>query len=451
MAASVVNQSSQYAGATTRIIAAKALQETQRYLVLYQFADKETMQHGHGVTWSAIRWSRLALPQYPVAEGVPPPALQMSFTQVTGSATQWAGRLVFTDVSLITTQQNLIREGSRLLGMQLGEMKERNGMVALMSGTQVNYANSVGSRASIAAGDNLNPTDVSRTFTNLVNLGVPMWNGQTGEDVQRSIDYNARASEKTIKGVEHLVAIGNAFPLDDLANNPTVVATWQRQDINRLYINEMGYWKGITFCRSNMIPSFTGIAQVNGANAVGDLASATYTIQVTGWDNQNFYESQIYQVSADVVVTTGGISLTTPSTAGFTYAVYIGIGAGAAPANLGLTSSTSAPTTGPFAGQAIGIPPSTTLTLTGIGSMAIPPAAPATGVTVWPTFIFGMNAFACLKLEGVQWNRLMDADKSDPHNQLRSIGWKVFEGWVIKDQRFLARIETTASNTGAFA
>lgn len=450
MAASVVNQSSAYAGATTRIIAAKALQESQRYLVVYNFADKVTMEHGHGVTWSAIRWSRLPLPQSPIAEGVPPPANALAFTQVTGSAVQWAGRLVFTDVSLITTQQNLINEGSRMLGMQLAEMKERNGFVALMSGTQVNYANSVGARASLAAGDNLNPTDVSRTFSNMVNLGVPMWNGQTGEDVQRSIDYTARASEKTIKGVEHLVAIGNAFPLDDLAQNPTVVNTWMRSDVNRLYINEMGYWKGITFCRSNMVPSFTGVAQVNGANAVGSLTTATYTIQVTGWDNQNFYESRIYQVSADVAVTTGGISLTTPSTPGFTYAVYIGVGASAAPANLALTSSLSAPATGPFAGQAIGLPPATSVTLTGIGSMAIPPAAPDTGITVWPTFIFGQNSFACLKLEGVQWNRLMDADKSDPHNQLRSIGWKVFEGWVIKDQRFLARIETTASNTGAF-
>ncbi len=444
-----VNVSSQYAGATTRVIARKALEETQRYLVIYQFSDKETMDHGHGVTWSAIRWSRLPLPQYPVAEGVAPPANQLSFTQVMGSAVQWAGRLVFTDVSLITTQQSLITEGSRMLGMQLGEMKERNGMVALMSGTQVNYANAVGARASLAAGDNLDPTVVTRTFANMVNLGVHMWNGQTGEDVQRSIDYNARASEKTIKGVEHLVAVGNAFPLDDLANNPTVVAAWQRSDINRLYINEMGYWKGITFCRSNMIPTFTGVAQVNGTNGVGSLGTATYTIQITGWDNQNFYESRIYQLSTDVSVTTGGINVTMPTTPGFTYAVYVGVGTGAATSNLGLT--TSGPTTGPFSGQAIGIAPGPAVVITGLGSMAIPPAAPATGITVYPTFIFGKSAFACLKLEGVSWNKLMDADKSDPHNQLRSIGWKVFEGWVIKDQRYLARIESTASNTGTWA
>jgi hypothetical protein len=447
--ASTVNVSSQYAGATTRVIASRALKETQRYLILYQFADKETMQHGHGVTWSAIRWSRLPLPQTPVAEGTPPPANQLSFTQVTGSAVQWAGRLVFTDVSLITTQQSLISEGSRMLGMQLAEMKERNGFVALMGGTQVNYANSVGARASLAAGDNLNPTDVNRTMANMKNLGVWLWNGQEGEDVQRSIDYTARQSEKTIKGVQHLVAIGSVFPLEDLRNNPTVVTAWQRSDINRLYINEMGYWGGITFCESNMIPTFTGVAQVNGTNGVGSLTTATYTIQVTGWDDQNFYESRIYQVSTDISVTTGGINVTVPSTPGFTYAVYVGVGSGAAPANLGVT--TSGPSSGPFQGQAIGIAPGTAVVITDIGSMAIPPAAPATGITVYPTFIFGKNSFACLKLEGVSWNRLMDADKSDPHNQLRSIGWKVFEGWVIKDQRYVCRLETTASNTGTFA
>jgi len=442
------NTSPQYAAITTRVIAGKALQETQRYLVLYQFSDKETLEHGHGVTWSALRWSRLPLPQYPVAEGVPPPANTLAFTQVMGSAVQWAGRLLFTDVSIITTQQNLIGEGSRMLGMQLGEMKERNGMVALMAGTQVNYANAVGARASLGAGDNLNPTDVSRTFANLVNLGVPMWNGQTGEDVQRSIDYNARASEKTIKNVEHLVAIGNAFPLDDLANNPAVVAAWQRSDVNRLYINEMGYWKGITFCRSNMVPTFTGFAQVNGTPGAGSLANGTYTIQVTGWDTNNNYESRIYQLSADIAVIAGGINVTVPSTAGFTYAVYVGVGSGAAATQLGQT--TSGPSTGPYQGQSIGIAPGTAVVITALGSMAIPPAAPTTGQTVYPTFIFGKSAFACLKLEGVSWNRLMDADKSDPHNQLRSIGWKVFEGWVIKDQRFLARIETTASNSGTW-
>ena len=449
MANSSPNVSSQFAGATTRIIARDALEQTQRYLVLYQFADKKTIPHGHGVQWEAIRWNYMPLPRFPTAEGVPPPANALDYTRVTGTAVQWAGRWVGTDVATITTQQDLMKTAGKQLGMQHAQLKERNGFVNLMGGTQVNYANSVGARASLAATDVLNPTDVNRTFANLANLGAPMWNGQTGETVQRSIDYTARQSEKTIRGVEHLVAIGSIFPLEDLRNNPVVVNAWSRSDVNRLYINEMGYWSGITFCVSNMAPTFTGVAQVNGANAVGNLTTGTYTIQVTGWDNQNFYESRIYQLSTDVTVTTGGISLTTPSTAGFTYAVYVGVGTGALPTNLGLT--TSGPSSGSFAGQAIELPPSTAITITGLGAQMIPPAAPATEVTVYPIFIFGQEAFACLKLEGVQWLRPTGPDKADQLDQIRVIGYKFMEGWTILDQRKMARIEVAASNTGAFA
>jgi len=142
------------------------------------------------------------------------------------------------------------------------------------------------------------------------------------------------------------------------------------------------------------------------------------------------------------------ILITTPSTAGFTYAVYVSQPGSTAILNLGL--STQGPQVGPYAGQAIQIPPSTAVTVTGVGLFQVPPAAPATGVVVFPTFVFGQRSFACLKLEEVQWNRLYNADKSDPHNQRRVIGYKYFEGWVILNQQFLARIESTASNTGAF-
>ena len=187
---------------------------------------------------------------------------------------------------------------------------------------------------------------------------------------------------------------------------------------------------------------------MQGANAAGSLATATYTVQVTGWDNQNFYESRIYQLSNDISVTTGGIVVTTPSTAGFTYAIYVGVGTAAAPVNLGLTSA--GPSSGPYTGQAIQLPPSTVVTITGLGLYQIPPSAPATGVTVYPTYVFGKDAFATLKLMNVEWNRLYNADKSDPHNQLRVIGYKYMEGWVVTQPQFIARIESTASSTGTF-
>lgn len=440
--------STAFAATIERKIDRKALEVSQRYLVLHGFADKKTLDKKHGITWTAIRWNRLPLPQAPIAEGVPPNPNSLSFTQVTGAALQWAGRVVFTDVAVTTTQWDLMEEATERLGMQIAETKERNGFQVLSSGTQVNYVNTRGARANLVAGDALDPNTVTRTQTDMKLLGAPLWNGQTGETIKRSIDHTARESEKTIKGAQHLVAIADPRVLQDLRSNPTVVQTWQFSDHNRMYINEMGYWSGITFCESNMMPNWTGIAQVNGANAVGSLATGTYTVQVTGWDNQNFYESQIYQVSADVAVTTGGISLTMPPTPGYTYAVYVGVGTGAAPFQLGLAAA--GPATGPYTGQAITLAPSAAVTITGLGLPQIPPAAPATGVTVYRTYCFGQRAFAALKLEDVSWTRLTEADKADPHNQLRVIGWKYFEGWVVLNQQFLCGIESTASNTGSF-
>ncbi len=446
--ATTVNTSSEYAGLTTRFIAEKALEQTQRQLVLYQFADKKTIPKGHGVQWEAIRWNYMRLPRFPTAEGVPPASNSLDYTQVTGTAVQWAGRWVGTDVAMVTSPKDLMKTAASQLAMQLAQTKERNGWVAAMSGSQVNYANSVGSRAALAATDVLNPTDVRRTYANLYNLGAQLWNGQDGENVERGIDYTQRQAGKSIPGVEHYVALGSIFALEDLASNPTVQTAWSRNDTNKLYINQMGYWGGITFCSTNMGPSFTGIAQVNGANAVGSLTTGTYTIVVTGWDDQNFYESRVYQLSTDVSVTTGGISLTTPSTTGFTYAVYVGVGTGALPATLGLT--TSGPSDGSFAGQAIEIPPATAVTITGLGASMIPPAAPATDVTVYPVLVFGREAFACLKLSGVEWLRPTGPDKSDQLDQLRVVGWKMMDGWTILDQRKMARIECAVSSTGVF-
>ena len=111
-----------------------------------------------------------------------------------------------------------------------------------------------------------------------------------------------------------------------------------------------------------------------------------------------------------------------PATAGFTYSVYVGTTN--TPFNLGL--SASGPTVGPLAGQATQLAPGAVVTVTGIGLAQTPPAALATGVTVYPTFIFGRGAYAQVVLDSVKMTYLKEPDKSDPLNQLRVIGWKNF-------------------------
>ncbi len=75
----------------------------------------------------------------------------------------------------------------------------------------------------------------------------------------------------------------------------------------------------------------------------------------------------------------------------------------------------------------------------------MPPAAPATGVTVYPTFIFGRGAYAQVVLDNVKFTYLKEADKSDALNQLRVLGWKNFYGTLIQNSQFFMRIESTSA------
>jgi hypothetical protein len=83
--------------------------------------------------------------------------------------------------------------------------------------------------------------------------------------------------------------------------------------------------------------------------------------------------------------------------------------------------------------------------VTGIGPAQVPPAAPATGITVYPSYIFGRGSYAQVVLDEVKFTYLKDADKSDPINQLRIVGWKAMYGTLIQNNQFAMRVEATTS------
>ena len=197
------------------------------------------------------------------------------------------------------------------------------------------------------------------------------------------------------------------------------------------------------------MPSFTGVAAIiPTAGTAGSLATNTYYFTVTASDTQNQYESRVYQVSTGIAVTgpNGSVSVVLPNIVGFTFNVYTGTTA--SPANLAL--SASGPTVGPLAGQATQLAPNQTVIITGTGVAQTPPAAPATGLTVYPTFVIGRGAYAQVMLDDVKFTYLTGADKSDPLNQLRVLGWKAFYGTLLVNQLFFARIESVSAYTSAF-
>jgi len=446
----VANVASQFSGDVTTYIAAKTLPLARRQLVVYQFGDPATLPKGMGTTYTASRYNRVPLPFAPLAEGVPPQGQTMTLQQVTAQAQQWGDKVTITDVAEMTIKHPLFKKAIELVALQLAETMERNTFVNLLAGSQINYVNSRGARASLVAGDVINPHEINRANAILETLGAPRYMGDEITDMKIDADAGGAKASSNPRKMPHYVAVMHPLVIGDFRENQTVITAWSYSDLNRLYNYEAGEWGGIRFCKTNMVPSWTGIAQVNGAAvAGGSLAAATYTIQITGQDTQNQYESAIYQLSANIVVgANGAIQFTTPNTPGFTYNCYIGVGAGAAPFNLGV--SAQGPLQGPLQGQATQLPPNTVCTVTAIGAAQVPPAAPATGVTVYPTFIFGRGAYAQVVLDNAKFTYLKEADKSDPLNQLRVVGWKNFYGTLISNAQFMMRIESTSAFSTTF-
>ena len=441
--------SGQFSSDIEAYIAEKTLPLARRQLVVYQFGDPLTLPKGRGTTYTATRYLRVPLPYAPLSEGVPPIGETMTIQQVSATAQQWGDKVTITDVAELTIKHPLFKKAIELVGLQISETLERNTFNNLMGGTQINYVNSRGARGSLVAGDVLNIHEVNRMVGALFTLGAPRFMGDEQTDQKIAADAGQSKVSSNPRGNPHYTAVIHPLVEQDMRENSTVVTAWSYSDVNRLYNDELGEFGGLRFCRSNMVPTYVGVAQVNGTpTSAGSLATGAYYVQATASDTQNQYESRVYAVSGAVAVVgpNGSIAVTLPTVAGFTFNVYVGTTT--SPANLG--TCVLGPTSGPLQGQATQLAGGQTVTITGTGVAQTPPAAPAAGVTVYPCFVFGRGAYGQVMLDDVRISYLKDADKSDPLNQLRIVGWKVFYGTLIQNQQFFGRIECTSNFSATF-
>lgn len=431
-------------------LADETLPLARRQLVAYQFGDPLTLPKGRGTAYTATRYNRVPLPYAPLSEGVPPIGQAMTISQVSATAQQWGDKITITDVGELTIKHPLFVKAKELLGLQIAETFERNTFNALLAGPQINYVNSRGSRGALLAGDVLNPHEVTRATAILETLGAPRFDGDEMTDTRLEADAGGARASANPRKMPHYASICHTLVVADMRENPTINQAWTYSDLNRLYNYELGEWAGIRFTRSNLVPTFTGVtALVATAGAGGSLAAGTYSVQVTASDVQNQYESRIYGVQTGLVVgANGSINVPLPVLANFTFSVYINGSNSNPPFNLGV--STAGPTVGPLAGQATQLAPNQTVVVTAVGIPQVPPAPPANGITVFPTFIFGRGGYGQVKLDDVRFTYLKDADKSDPLNQLRVVGWKAFYGTLLENVQFFMRVESTSTFSVTF-
>lgn len=421
----------------------------RRQLIAYQFGKPLKLDINRGTTYTATRYERLPLPFAPLQEGVAPVGEAMTIRQVTATAQQWGDRVIITDVANLTVFHPVFQQAIQLIGIQLPETLERNTLNTLLSGTQINYANGRTSRATLIGSDVMNPHEINRVVGSLQSYGAPRFMGDEREDMM--IEAGANRPSRSPKVSQHYVALVHPLVAQDMGENATIVTAWSFSDKDRLYNNELGPFRGARFVETNMMPYWVGNALITGtAGTAGNLAtSATYNIIVTASPSQTSVEQQIYQVSGNISVTgpTGSISVTLPTLANYTFSIYIGTSA--SPSNLAL--SASGPTSGPLAGQATQLASGSTVILTGIGTAQTPPAAPATGITVFPTIFVANQSYGQVLLENPEYHYLTGADKSDPNNQTRVVSWKVFYGTIILNQGFMVRTESSSAFTVGYS
>ena len=445
------NFSSSFQADIENYIADKTLPLARRQLIVYQFGDPLTLPKGRGQTYTATRFNRVPLPYAPLSEGVAPVGETMTISQVTAVALQWGDRITLTDVAELTIKHPLFRKAIELLGLQVAETYERNTFNNLMGGAQVNFVNSRGARGSLVAGDVLNVHEINRASAMLIALGAPRFMGDEMTDTKLDADAGGSRASENPRRMPHYVAVIHPFVEGDLRENQSIQYAWSHSDINRLYNYEVGEWSGIRFAASNLVPSFTGNAAITGTpvGSGGTFGAGNYVIQVTASDTQNQYESQVYAVSgAFTLVGNGSATVVLPTLAGYTFNIYVSQAGSTTPVNLALT--TAGPTSGPLQGQATQLAGGQTVTITGVGAAQVPPAAPGTGVTIYPSFIFGRGAYGQIVLDDTKFTYLKEADKSDPLNQLRVVGWKSMYGTILLNQQFMMRIESTSAFNATF-
>jgi len=447
------NSASSYTSDIESYIATETLPLLRKQLVVYRLGDPLTLPKGRGTSYTATRFNRVPLPFQPLSEGVAPPGEYMTLAQITATAQQWGDRIIITDVAELTIKHPLFQKATELTALQISETLERNCFNSLLAGTQVDYVNARTARASLTSTDVVSGTIFNRVFAQLHTLGAPRYSGDEQTDVILEADSGGAKASSSPRGMPHYICVMHPLVQADLYADTTIITAMSYSDINRLYNFEFGEWRGCRFCMSNMVPFWTGYAAATATDggSGGTALNGTYAVQVTGSDIQNQYESYVCAKQTGLSVTSGHtITLTTPSDTNYTYNVYVSAAGSTVMGNLGLCAS--GPSWGPYTGQAIQLPAATSVTITGLGMAQTPPAYPGntTGLTVYPTFVFGRGAYGQVMLDDVSFSYLKEADKSDPLNQLRMLGWKTYYGTLLENNQFMARIESVSGYSTTF-
>ncbi len=405
-------------------IAMQTYKLAEKHLRIGKYATKYQLPQRMGKTLRIVRHSRLTLPRTKLTEGSAPATVALSIENVDVTTEQWGIVVLLTDVVMITTKHPALNVAVSRTALAMAEVLEREQAVMLLAGTAVVYPGTVTTRPGISSADHVDTATVLKATTQL------RTNGALESDGGLFSGVLSPAQEGDI--------LGSDQTFKDAANFANVKA---------LQFGEIGVWMGVRWARGNFLPIFAGVpaptgvaatseraqAVANAAPSDGTFAGVSVKIVVVARDISSDYERKISQTSAAITVAlvSDNVDVTVPSSSNYTYDVYSDDGAAG---SMLLFSSRNAA--------------SATVSVTGIGTGSAAPSAPANGREVFVAWIFGVDAFGRVELNGMSLQSYITpagASFSNPLAQGRKIGSKIMWKSFIIDNNYFVRLESSST------
>jgi N4-gp56 family major capsid protein len=431
--ADVINNFSSLSNDAPNVMITKRMYDlAERNLALGQFAKDYELENYMSKTMRIVRYNRFNLPVAQIVEGVAPDSVGLGFTFVDVTVEQWGIVALLTDVGILTITHPILEIAIERCALAISELTERENAKVLLTGTSAIYGNGgVTTRASIVntgspKTDRLTTSTVINATVQLRAQGAPSWDGELyGGVIQPQQEGDLLAADTTFQNASNFARV------------------------RKLENAEIGIWMGVQWVRGNFLPIFVGVAAPDGsavtatksrvvvADTGGSLATGNYQIVVVARDLTSDYERKISQNSANLAVgasvTTGSVSVTTPTSANYVYDVYMTKVGAVIPFKV--FSRVAANTT-------------VIVTTAPTGSEVVSPTAPASGLEVFCAWLVGKDGFARVKLNGMSMQSYITpagATWSNPLAQGRKVGTKMMYKCAIQDNNFLVRLETVST------
>lgn len=416
-------------------IARQQFRLAEKRLIVGRAATKYQLPQRSSKTMRVTRHRRLALPTATLTEGTPPDAVALAVETVDVTVEQWGIVVLLTDVALITTEHPALQVAIDRTALAMAEVLEREMCVMLLAGTNVFFPTTK-VRGTLAASDKMDTATVLKATVDLANTGAGPFEGALYMGVMPpQVVGDLTASDQTFKDASNFA------------------------NVRKLEYAEIGVWGRVRWSESNFLPIFRGqgipiagttptgtlsagnaVPHVEAVDGGGTIVSATnFKFAVVFRDKNTDYERHITQTSANIASAATGnnesfvIRVPTGTNTNYTWDVYMTVAGGA-----GSLFKVASRQTGT----------SVTITAVPAGTEATLPSAPAAGVEVFVSWVFGKDGFGRVELDGMSLQSYITpqgASWSNPLAQGRKVGSKIAWKSFLIDGAFIARIETGSS------